>query len=140
MTLPTVVCDASVALKWFHEAGEEEVEASRALLEAYTDRRLDVLVLDLTVYEIANVLLRALGLSPEQAVAVLDALDDICPRVAPAPAELALAAQLAVEHRLTFYDATYAAVAQARSATLATLDGALLGAGLGVRPSEIRTQ
>jgi len=139
VTLPIVVCDASVALKWFHEAGEEEVEASRALLEGYADRRLDLLVLDLTVYEIANVLLRALGLSPERAVAVLGALDDICPRVAPAPAELALAAQLAVEHRLTFYDATSAAVAQARSATLATLDGALLGAGLGVRPSEIRT-
>jgi len=137
VTLPTVVSDASVALKWFHEAGEEEVEASRALLEAYADRGLDLLLLDLTVYEIGNVLVRALGRSPEQAVAVLDALCDICPRVAPAPAELLLAAQLAVAHRLTLYDATYAALAQARGATLATLDRALLRAGLGVRPSEI---
>jgi predicted nucleic acid-binding protein len=139
MTLPTVVCDASVVLKWFHEAGEEEVEPSRALLDAYVDRRVDLLVLDLTVYEIGNVLIRALSLPPERAVAVLEALDDICPRVAPAPDELALAARLAVEHRLTFYDATYAAVAQARSATLATLDRALLGAGVGVRPSGIGT-
>lgn len=139
MTLPIVVCDASVALKWFHEAGEEEVEPSRALLEAYADRRVELVVLDLTVYEIGNVLVRALGLPPEQAVAVLDALDDICPRVAPAPAELALAVQLAADHRLTFYDATYASVAQARGATLATLDRALLGAGVGVRPSQIRT-
>ena len=138
MTLPIVVCDASVALKWFHEAGEEEVAPSRALLETYAARRIDLVVLDLTVYEIGNVLVRALGLSPEQAVTILDALDDICPHVAPGPDELALAARLATEHRLTFYDATYAAVARARSATLATLDGALLGAGLGVRPSEIR--
>ena len=35
--MPTidVVSDASVALKWFHAEGEEEVEASRALLERY---------------------------------------------------------------------------------------------------------
>ena len=38
---------------------------------------------------------------------------------------------------LTFYDATYAAVARSRGAELATLDKALLRAGLGRRPSEI---
>lgn len=54
--------------------------------------------------------------------------------------KVALAARLAVEHRLTFYDATYASVAQARRATLATLDHELLRAGVGVRPSEIRSR
>lgn len=136
---PIVVCDASVALKWFHEAGEEEVEASRALLDAYAERRIALVVLDLTAYEFGNVLVRALGLAPEGVEAALGALADICPRVVPTPDELAIAARLAAEHRLTFYDASYAAVAQARGATLATLDGALLSARLGTRPSAIRT-
>jgi predicted nucleic acid-binding protein len=137
VTLPTVVCDASVALKWFHEAGEEEVAPSRALLAEYADRRLDLIVLDLSVYEIGNALVRGIRLAPAQAATILDALRDICPGVAPTPDELTLAVRLSDEHGLTFYDASYAAVAQARSASLATLDGALLAAGLGVRPSSI---
>lgn len=136
---PTVVCDASVALTWFHEEGEDEVDASRALLAAYVDGRVDLTVLDLTQYEIGNVLVRGLRLDPSVASAVLSALADLCPTAAPTSAEVALAAQLAHEHGLTFYDAAYAAVAQARGGRLATMDGALLAAGLGVRPSEIQT-
>ena len=44
---------------------------------------------------------------------------------------------LAAEHDLTMYDATYAAVAASRDATLTTLDAALLRAGPGRRPSEL---
>jgi predicted nucleic acid-binding protein len=47
------------------------------------------------------------------------------------------ASQLAERHDLTLYDATYAAVAQSRSAELVTLDLALLAAGLGKKPSEL---
>ncbi len=54
--------------------------------------------------------------------------------------DLARAAQLAVEHDLTLYDAAYAAVAQRRGAALATLDGKLLACGLGSRPSELVQQ
>jgi predicted nucleic acid-binding protein len=47
------------------------------------------------------------------------------------------AARLAERHKLTLYDAAYAAVAQGRSAELVTMDRALLEAKLGVRPSEL---
>ena len=33
-----IVSDANVALKWFHAAGEEEVEAARALLAGQPSR------------------------------------------------------------------------------------------------------
>ena len=58
--MPTidVVSDASVALKWFHAEGEEEVEASRALLEHYGRQAIALQVLDLTPYEVGNALLR----------------------------------------------------------------------------------
>jgi predicted nucleic acid-binding protein len=133
-----VVSDASVALKWFHAEGEEEVGPARALLAAQADRTVALHVLDLTVYEVGNALLRGrVGASAEQVATVLDALSEVCPVIAPAPDDLRAAAALAEQHELTLYDAAYAAVAARRGAQLATLDGELLGAGLGRRPSEL---
>ena len=132
-----VICDASVVLKWFHAEGEDEVEAARGLLDLHRGRAAALSVLDLTAYEIGNVLVRRLRMKRAHADAVLDALAEICPRLAATPAELASALTLAAEHDLTMYDASYAAVAAARHAHLATLDRALIDAGLGRRPSEI---
>lgn len=139
MPVREVLADANVVLKWFHAEGEEEVEAARALLEAHRDRRLSVQMLDLTPYEVGNALIRGrAGLRAEQVAVVLEAAREICAAVTPDVRELAHAAQLAVEHDLTLYDAAYAAVARRRGAALATLDAKLLGAGLGIRPSALR--
>src|SRR5574338_83441 len=133
-----VVADASVALQWFHAAGEEEVDAARELLERHARREVGLMVLDLTAYEIGNSLLRGPAQLPARRVAlVLDALADICPRVTPTRGDMRIAAALAERHDLTLYDAAYAAVARARGAELATLGRALLGAGLGRRPNAI---
>jgi predicted nucleic acid-binding protein len=132
-----VVCDASVVLKWFHVEGEEEVEASRALLDLHRTHGMALSVLDLTAYEVGNALLRGVGVGAERVSAVLDALDVICPRLALTPTELSEAATLAEGHHLTMYDAAYAAAARSRHAELATLDRDLLQAGLGRKPSEI---
>jgi predicted nucleic acid-binding protein len=53
-----VVADASVALKWFHAEGEEEVEPARALLAGQRERTAALRMLDLTPYEVGNALLR----------------------------------------------------------------------------------
>lgn len=133
-----VVSDASVALKWFHGEGEQEVGPARALVTAHQARAISLAVLDLTAYEIGNALLRGRAkATPGQVATVLEALDVICPAARPDRAELALAAELAARHDLTLYDAAYAAVAATRNAMLATLDTALLRAGLGHRPSEL---
>ncbi len=133
-----VVSDASVALKWFHAAGEEEVEASRALVTLFGQRSIRLSVLDLTPYEIGNALMRGrAAVSAEQASTVLDALAQVCPQIKPLSAEIRGATKLADLHGLTLYDAAYAAVARSRGAELATMDAALLRAGLGRRPSEI---
>jgi predicted nucleic acid-binding protein len=138
MPVIDVVSDANLAVKWFHSEGEEEVAEARALLNAHRSRRVALAVLDLTTYEVGSALLRGgAQASPEQVAVVLDALATICPAVRPTQEELRLATELVGEHDLTIYDAAYAAVAQSRNATLATLDKALLKAGLGVRPSEL---
>lgn len=133
-----VVSDANLVLKWFHAEGEEEVESARALLDAHKERSVALSVLDLTVYEVGNALMRGrAGASAEQAATVVEALIEICPSIRPTPEEMREASRLAERHDLTLYDAAYAAVAQARSAELATLDRALLEAKLGTRPREL---
>lgn len=138
MPLMDVVSDASVALKWFHEEGEAEVEDARALIDLYVDGELDLHVLDLTAYEIGNALLRGRArLSADSVAAVLDALADICPSLTLSAQELRDAALLAEQHGLTYYDAAYAAAAKARGGLLATVDRQLLTSGLGRRPGQI---
>ena len=133
-----VVSDANVALKWFHSAGEEGVEESRQLLAGHRDRSLAVYLLGLTLYEVGNALLRGRAAAGSTATAtVLQALGEVCPVIDPTTSELGLAAELVVEHDLSFYDAVYAAVARSRGARLATFDRKLLAAGLGVRPGEL---
>lgn len=133
-----VICDANVALKWFRSEGEEEVGPARALLDAHRSRKIAIFVLDLTAYEIGNALLRGRArATPLQIATVLEALTEICPALSPELAQLNRAAAIADQHNLTLYDAAYAALAEARQATLATLDRQLLAAGLGQRPSEI---
>lgn len=133
-----VVSDASVVLKWFHAEGEEEVESARALLEHYSRQTIGLQILDLTPYEVGNALLRGrTRVAADRVVVVLEALADICPRLAPTSSHLRDAAALAELHDLTLYDAAYAAVARASGAELVTLDRALLKSGLGRRPSAV---
>ena len=128
-----VVCDTSVVLKWFHDEGEQEVEEARALLEAHRTGRSTCWILELTFYELGNVLLRSLGWHASDVADQLDDLRTICPVLTPAADALRLASVLAEEHALTFYDALYAATAQLHGAVLATADKALLASSLGVR-------
>ncbi len=133
-----IVSDASVALKWFHAAGEEEVESARALLAGQRRRTVALSILDLTPYELGNALIRGrAAVGAEQVATVLEALAAVCPKIVTTTEDLSDAARLAEEHNLTLYDAAYAAVARRRGAQLATLDRELLEAGLGRKPSDL---
>lgn len=135
-----VVCDASIVLKWFHEEGEREVDEARALLEAHRSGKLTAWILDLTLYEIGNILLRSLGWMASEVGDQLDDLRRICAPLAPDPRDLRVAAELAEAHSLTFYDAVYAAVARSRQARLVTADLDLIATGLGEPPSRLAAQ
>lgn len=138
MPVIDVVSDANVALKWFHAEGEEEVTEARALLDAHRARTVALSVLDLTAYEVGNALMRGrAAVGADRVATVVEALAEVCPALRPDPSDLRRATELAAEHDLTLYDAAYAAVAESREAALATLDRALLDAGLGIRPSEL---
>lgn len=130
-----LLIDTSVLIKWFHDAGESEVAEARAIRDAHVRDKLDAHVLDLAVYEVGNVLARALRWTARD---VGDQLDDLLSIVGPplvmSPRWLPDAAELAETHALSFYDAAWAATAAALRIPLVSADRRLLGAGLATSP------
>ena len=133
-----VVSDANVALKWFLSAEEEQVGEARELLHLHRDRRVLLHVLDLTLYEVGNALLRGRApASAEQTAVVITALQEICVVLTPTAEQLTLACEVATDHELTLYDATYVAVAVTHRARLVTLDHEILHSGRASTPGQL---
>lgn len=121
--------DASVALKWFLPAEREpDADLARAALGRLTMR-----TTDLAVYEVAHVLTTHSGWDAARIEEALTLLTEICGT----PVELLapdrrLAAELALAHGLTFYDASYAAIASRLGRRVLSADSDLLKPGLAV--------
>jgi predicted nucleic acid-binding protein len=136
--MTSLLVDTSVLIKWFHEVGESEYVEARAIRDAHVRGNLAAHVLDLAIYEVGNVLMRALKWP---AADVSDQLDDLLAIVGPplslAPAWLGAAAALAETHALSFYDASWAAAAAALGVPLVSADRRLVAAGLAESPSTV---
>ncbi|MBA2553317.1 MAG: type II toxin-antitoxin system VapC family toxin [Geodermatophilaceae bacterium] len=133
-----LLVDTSVLVKWFHSDGEGELEHARALRSAHFSGDLDAHVLDLAFYEVGNVLTRALLWT---AADVADQLDDLNAILGPpltmTTVWLRHAATLAHIHRLSFYDASWAAAALELGVQLISADRQLLTAGLAESPRDV---
>lgn len=132
-----LLIDTSVLIKWFHSEGESELSESRILRRAHVSGDLDAHLLDLAIYEVGNVLTRALRWGPAE---VADQLDDLHTVLGPPLVMTAdwlrHGAALAHEHGLSFYDASWAATAAKLNMSLVSADRQLLGAGLAESPSD----
>jgi predicted nucleic acid-binding protein len=132
-----VVVDTSVLLKWFKSDNEAEVSESRLVQDAHRNGLLTAHILDLTLYELGNILLTKLRWSAVRTSDTLDDLLAICDRpLVPARAWRRNAAKLADEHGLSFYDASFAAAAQAMEAQLLSADKKLLAPRLAQTPTQ----
>ena len=128
-----VVCDSSVVIGWF---GERDPDAE-SLLHAGMDQRCRLVVLDLTLYEVGNVLIRRYHQRAEATALILKGVATVADVVRPDWIVLLDAARIAAEDNLTLYDAAHAAQARDLGATLATEDSAIVDARLGLRPSTV---
>jgi predicted nucleic acid-binding protein len=133
-----LLVDTSVLIKWFHSAGETELAEARAIRDAHLRGDVESHVLDLAVYEVGNVLSRALKWPSAD---VGDQLDDLLAIVGSlitmAPAWLRTAAELSGTHGLSFYDACWAATAAALGISLVSADRRLLATKLAESPSAV---
>lgn len=136
-----LLVDTSVLIKWFHDTGESELAEARAIRDAHLSGELDAHVLDLAIYEVGNVLARALKWT---AADVSDQLDDLLVIVGSpivmAQGWLRDAAVLAEKHVLSFYDASWAAAAAALGVSLVSADRRLLAVGLAESPSAVASR
>jgi predicted nucleic acid-binding protein len=117
-----VVPDASVALKWFFDDGERDLMAARELRRQVIAAPLEFRVPELFVYEMHAVFCRRLKTPRvvDEYMAKLWALG--IPVVRPDEVLQSTATWIALEHGLTAYDASYAAVARAARGQWLTAD------------------
>lgn len=121
------VVDASVAAKWFRPMeSEPEGQLARKAVG-----RLAMRMTTLTVYEVGNVLTLHSGWSADKVRTALDLLLEICGEPLPLlPEDVDATAELALVHDLTFYDASYVAIAKRMGRRVLSADGDLLDPGL----------
>ncbi len=135
------LCDASVVVKWFHAERESEVAEARTLLDGHRSGTLRLRLLDLTMYEVANIVVRRLGWPADSAAKLAGALWLIDPEPLAVTARRHLrAVALAVGHGLSVYDGAYWATAEDLGIALVTADGELLAAGAGLSPRAATTE
>ena len=104
--------DTSVALKWYYQEKEGQVEQAFKLREDYRQRKIDLCAPDLLVYELANVLRYKKDLEESY---IGDAIESIYEMRLLKPASwetIKEAVRIALQYNATVYDAVYLAFAQ----------------------------
>jgi predicted nucleic acid-binding protein len=134
-----LLLDSCVWLAWVRPIDEPDHEAAEAIITRTARGEVELRLLDLTVYELGNTVVRGWRHPRREAEMMVAAALDLCaaPPLVPTAAERRDAHALAEEHRLSVYDATYAAVAQERRLTLVSGDRQLLRAGLATAPGDV---
>lgn len=107
-----IVIDTSVLIKWFKTRDEDLLKEARALLEEVETHPLEVHVPALLLYEVGNILLLKTRLGPAALDDAIERLETLPFIVAPpATPLLKRAMRLGRELTLTFYDASFLALA-----------------------------
>lgn len=115
------VPDASVILKWVLDADDEpNREEAGEILRGWKTRSLELMVPSLWIYEVGNILCLKRSEDAEEILGALCALE-----MPESPMSQELTAEtvaIAVGYGVTYYDASYLAVARLNKATLITAD------------------
>ena len=121
-----IVVDTSVLVKWIKTKDEELLEEARRLLRQVTAKPIDVHVPALLLYEIGNILLLKTDLDAPHLDQTINGLESLPFVVAPpATPLLRRAAVVGKQYNLTFYDASFLALAIELDCPLITADGRL---------------
>lgn len=132
-----MIFDTSVLVKWYHQEGEAEVDQAQWHLEAHRAGLVTVHLLDFGIYELGNVALSLFKSSKDKTFATIQLAIALCgePLVLNVH-EFGLAAQIACDDRLSFYDASFAAAAKSRDMMLVSADKKLLQSGHAISLTE----
>jgi predicted nucleic acid-binding protein len=127
--MSVALCDTNVVVKWFRDEPGDETHAARRIALASDEGIVSLRVLDLTYYEMGNVLGRA-GQPARVVAGALEQLHEVCgPGIVMDRGRVAAVAEVAERARLSFHDAAYVAIAARYDFTLLTIDNAMIAAG-----------
>ena len=118
------VVDSSVVFKWFRQEGDEPyVAAALSVLENYLQGEVELCAPDLLIYEIGNVLKGKLRYIKEDIAGVIEDLFGLGLTYYYIDPALALnAMRTAADYDLTFYDASFVALARMLDVDFITAD------------------
>lgn len=140
VTATRVVVDASVVVKWF-DVDERYLVQAHHLLNSHLDGRTQILLSELVPYEVGSALLKIPTQDFEWPTDSLWTSDFVWVTLDPESAEAARG--LAISYGLSYYDATYLALALREGALLVSDDQLLLDAaeteGVGLPLEQIPT-
>lgn len=106
------VIDASVIIKWLNKDRELLTEQAQDILKKAEERKIFLFTPDLAVYEVFNVLIRAKGLAGELLEQALDSFWKLPLSLFSTDKILSsTAAAISSKTGMTFYDASYVALA-----------------------------
>lgn len=120
-TILRVIPDASIILKWVLPSKNEPYSRqAHAISQAFYDNEIELILPSLWVYEVGNVLTIKY---PEAAGVLLAHLANLdIPVVQPSAQLIELTTRLVTRHLVTFYDASYHALAMMTDALFVTAD------------------
>lgn len=116
-----LVIDSSVIIKWLNQEDEAFVEEAEAILGDLRSEKVTLLAPELTKYEIGNALLVGKKLTLNQIKEALEFLYDLPIQFVADSQELSISTyKIGHKSHLTYYDASFVALAKKENATLVT--------------------
>jgi predicted nucleic acid-binding protein len=118
--MKSIVVDSSVTVKWINQEEEKLLEQADKLLMDVRSGSVSLLAPELSKYEIGNALLRK-NLELEQAYVSLGTIYQLPITFVPESEELSRKTyKIASEYGVTYYDASFIALAEQQGAVLVT--------------------
>jgi|SRR3989344_1001535 len=116
-----IVVDTSVIIKWLNKTNEGNVEKADQIMESAIKGDIELVTPELAKYEIGNVLLKGKQLLPNEAYISLGTAYSLPINFITESEELAKETySLASDLNVTYYDASFIALAKQYNATLVT--------------------
>lgn len=118
---PKIVIDSSVILKWIYKENEKYLEQSESVLKDIIEGKIQPFAPELAKYEVFNVLLKSKKLSYLEAKEAINFILNTPIGFVALAQELAYDTyQIGLDAGITYYDASFVALARAEGATLIT--------------------
>lgn len=117
---PTLIVDSSVIVKWLNQTKETSVEQADRIIKETTAGNIKLYAPELAKYEVGNVLIKK-GVTPTEVASLFTILYSLPIIFVAESSEIAKDTFiLAYELNITYYDASFLALAKQYNATLVT--------------------